>query len=143
NMSANAAFIPRDSGYPNGIAAARKALELDPDLAQAHAALAVAAWQYRRDWAGADAEFRRALELQPGLAETHHFYAMYLSALGRDSAALAEIRRALELDPLAPRTNTNYGDLLRSAGRESEAIQKLQKSAAIDPRQSSRSLVMT
>jgi TolB-like protein len=141
NLAANNSAIPHAEGYPKGRAAARKALELDPNLGQAHAALAFGLWQFDHDWDAAGDEFRRAIELEPGVASTHHFYALYLSALGRDEEALSEIRKALELDPLAPRINTNYGDILRSAGHEEAAIVQLQNWIAADPFQALRSLV--
>ena len=141
NILANNGFIPNKEGLSQGRAAARRALELDPDLAQAHAALAFTLWQYDRDWDAAEREFRKAIELQPSYASAHHFYALYLAARERDSEALAEIRKALELDPFSPRINTNYGDILRSIGRETEAIAQLEKWRILDSGQALRSLV--
>jgi adenylate cyclase len=53
------------------------------------------------DWAGAEGEYRRSIALNPNYATAHHWYALYLSSLGRHDEALREIRRALELDPLS------------------------------------------
>jgi tetratricopeptide (TPR) repeat protein len=133
NVMADNGRVAPEVGFPNGENAARKALELDPDLPQAHVALAFDLWQYDRERNAADVEFRRALELQPSYGEAHYFYALYLVAFGKDAEGLAEIRKALELDPLSPRFNTNYADILRMTGHEAEAIVKLQKCVAADP----------
>ena len=141
NLLANNGYLSRNEGFTKGKAAARRALELDPDLGQAHAALAFALWQKDLAWEAADREFRKAIELEPSYASAHHFFAMYLTTVGKDSEGLAEIRKALELDPLSPRIHTNYGDILRSVGNETEAIAQLEKNRALDPLQALRSLV--
>ena len=85
---------------PHVLAAAEKALAIDGDLAEAHAALAVAK-QNRWDWAGAEAAYRRALELSPTRAETHQHYGTYLSFMGRCDEGLAHLKRAHQLDPVS------------------------------------------
>jgi tetratricopeptide (TPR) repeat protein len=82
-------------------AAARRALELDDGLAEAHAVMASVRKVCDWDWAGAQAGYRRALELNPNYATAHHWYADFLSAMGRCEEALAEIQLAQELDPLS------------------------------------------
>jgi tetratricopeptide (TPR) repeat protein len=141
NLAANNGVLPFADGYPKGIAAARRALKLDPELGQAHIALAFATWQLDRNWDGAEKGFRRGIDLQPSYASAHHFYALFLVAKGRDAEGLAEIRKALELDPLSPRINTNYGDILRVIGRDAEAIAQYEKWVDADPRQALRGLV--
>jgi TolB-like protein/DNA-binding winged helix-turn-helix (wHTH) protein len=89
---------PADA-LPKAYAAARKAVELDPQSAEAHASLGLVL-SHDWDWAGADAEFRRALELDPQYANAHHWHGDYLSIKRRHDEALAEASRALELDPL-------------------------------------------
>ena len=89
---------PSDA-LPRALFAARKAVELDPQSAEAHASLGLVL-SHRWEWAEADAEFRRALQLNPGYANAHHWYADYLSIHGRHDEAISESRRALELDPL-------------------------------------------
>jgi TolB-like protein/DNA-binding winged helix-turn-helix (wHTH) protein len=79
--------------------AAMKAVEADPNLADAHMVLG----QVREtewDWAGAEREYRRAIELSPGLARAHHWYAILLIELHRPSEGIAEIERAVDLEPL-------------------------------------------
>ena len=65
-----------------------KALELDPDLAEAHTTLAFINLYYDWDWDAAEREFRRAIELNPNYANAHHWYAEYLSLVGRHEAAI-------------------------------------------------------
>jgi TolB-like protein/Tfp pilus assembly protein PilF len=82
-------------------AAANRALELDPNLAEAHTALGLIRFFFEWDWAGADAEFRRALELNPGSSAVHEEYGGFLTAMGRLDEGLARSREALRLDPLS------------------------------------------
>ena len=89
---------PADA-LPKAYAAARKAVEIDPESAEAHASLGLVL-SHNWEWAGAESEFRRALELDPQYANAHHWYGDYLSIKRRHYEALAEARRALELDPL-------------------------------------------
>jgi TolB-like protein/DNA-binding winged helix-turn-helix (wHTH) protein/Flp pilus assembly protein TadD len=79
--------------------AALKAIEIDPQSAEAHASLALVL-SHRLDWPAAEAEFKRALQLDPNYANAHHWYGDYLSIKGRHDEALLEAKRALELDPL-------------------------------------------
>jgi serine/threonine-protein kinase len=75
--------------------AAERALRLDPDLAPAHAALALVRFGGDWDWDGAESEFRRALDLDPGLAPARMYYSWLLGLLGREAAAFAEAERAV------------------------------------------------
>jgi TolB-like protein/DNA-binding winged helix-turn-helix (wHTH) protein/Flp pilus assembly protein TadD len=84
---------------PKANAAALKAIEIDPQSAEAHASLGLVL-DHKWDWAGAEAEFKRALQLDPRYANAHHWYGDNLSILGRHDAALLEAKQALELDPL-------------------------------------------
>jgi TolB-like protein/Tfp pilus assembly protein PilF len=79
--------------------AASRAIELDPDLADAHATLALYQLHYRWDWEAADRHFRRALQLSPNHAQVRHDYAHYLLAIGRVQQSVAESTRAVDLDP--------------------------------------------
>jgi TolB-like protein/DNA-binding winged helix-turn-helix (wHTH) protein len=84
---------------PRAETAARKAIEIDPQSAEAHASLALVL-HHRWDWQGAESEFKRALELDPQYANAHHWYGDYLSVKGQHDEALLEAREALKLDPL-------------------------------------------
>ena len=82
--------------------AARKAVEADPNLADAHMVLADSK-EIEWDWAGAELEYRRAIELNPGLVRAHQWYAILLIEMNRPNEAIAEIKRAVDLDPLTDR----------------------------------------
>jgi TolB-like protein len=82
-------------------AAVTRALELDPDLGEAHAALAGILFLFEWDWAGADAEFRRGISLSPGSEAVHEAYGSFLNAMGRLDEALVQSREAARLDPLS------------------------------------------
>jgi len=82
-------------------AAATRALELDPDLAEAHTALGLIRFYFEWDWAGAEAEFRQALALNPGSSAVHEEYGGFLTAMGRIDEGLARSREAARLDPLS------------------------------------------
>jgi tetratricopeptide (TPR) repeat protein len=84
---------------PKANAAARKAIEIDPQSAEAHASLALVL-DHEWDWPEAEAEFKRALQLDPNYANAHHWYGDYLSIRGRHDEALVEAKKALDLDPL-------------------------------------------
>jgi TolB-like protein/Tfp pilus assembly protein PilF len=94
----NGLLAPKDA-FPKATAAARRAIEVDETLAEAHAALAYIKFQYEWDWAGAEREFRRALDLNPQYVDVQQSYSSYSMAMGRFDASLAASRRALELDP--------------------------------------------
>jgi tetratricopeptide (TPR) repeat protein len=110
-----------------------KALELDDELAEAHAILGFISLSYDWDWPAAERQCKRAIELNPNCAEAHYPYACYLSALGRHEEAVAEARRALDLDPLSGITNANMAHVLYAARRYDEAIEHCGKALRIEP----------
>ena len=95
-----AALPPREAG-PKALAAARRALELDETLAEAHVSFAFATYSFNWDWASADRHFRRAIELDPEYGTARHWYALYLGQLGRLDEALVEAQRGLRIEPLS------------------------------------------
>jgi DNA-binding winged helix-turn-helix (wHTH) protein/TolB-like protein/Flp pilus assembly protein TadD len=101
--------LPPQEMMPKARSAALKALELDDNLAQAHASLGYVKHHYEWDWAGAEREFKRAIELDPGYATAHQWYGWYLVSLGRFDEALAECQRAQQLDPMSLYTNLTLG----------------------------------
>ena len=128
------AGTPQDC-YPKAMAAAKKALELDDTLAEAHTALALAIWYYDFDFSQANREFQRAIELNPNYATAHQQYGNNtLSALGRFDDAIAEGKRAVELDPLSLVINADLGMNFYYARRYDEAIAQLRKTLEMDPR---------
>ena len=121
---------PADA-LPKAYAAARKAVEIDPQSAEAHASLGLVL-SHRWDWAGAEAEFRRALELDPQYANAHHWYGDYLSIKSRHDEALAEASRALELDPLNLMISTWVALRYYQARDYSRAIEQARNSVELD-----------
>ncbi|HVS01657.1 MAG TPA: protein kinase [Thermoanaerobaculia bacterium] len=126
-------LLPAADTYPKARAAAGKALEIDDALAEAHASLAAVLHDYYWDWQNADAEYRRALELGPGYATAHHWYAEFLTAMGRMDEAHEEYRRARELDPLSPSLHTDLGWHLLLADRWREAGNEARQALDLDP----------
>jgi TolB-like protein/DNA-binding winged helix-turn-helix (wHTH) protein/Tfp pilus assembly protein PilF len=125
-------LLPAAEAGPRTRDAARKALELDPMLAEAHNSLAHLSL-HDWDWAGAEREFRRALELDPGYIPGYHWYALCLTAVGRTDEAVEAMQRARDLDPLSLRINGDLGMALMAAGRHDEAIAQEKKTLELDP----------
>jgi len=124
---------PQDC-YPKAKAAAKKALELDDTLAEAHTTLAIALLLYDFDFAQAIREFQHAIELNPNYATAHQQYGnIGLIDLGRFDDAIAEGNRAAELDPLSLVINADVGANYYYARRYDEAIAQLRKTLEMDP----------
>jgi TolB-like protein/lipoprotein NlpI len=114
--------------------AALKALQLDPNLAEAHVALGKILFFREIDLAGAMREYKRAIELNPNDATAHHWFGNdTLAALGRFEEAIAEGKRAIELDPLSTVINVDLGETFYYAHRYDEADRQMRKSLEIDP----------
>ena len=122
---------PNES-FPLGKAAVTKALELDPNLAEAHTSIAYIKYQYEWDWAGAEAEFKRAIELNPNYATAYHWYALALANMGRVDESLAQLKRAQELDPLSLPILGSTGWTLYHAKRYDDAIAQYQRCLDMD-----------
>jgi adenylate cyclase len=99
--STQSGHVPSGDIFPKAKAAADRALQIDPDLAEAHASLGFIYVQYDWDWVGAEAEFRRALQLNPSYPSAHSMYARLLCVLGRFPEAETETAKAQKLDPLS------------------------------------------
>jgi eukaryotic-like serine/threonine-protein kinase len=94
-------YLPETETGPKAIAIAKRAIDLDSNLAEAHVALgqvAIVTW----NWALADSELRRAIELNPSLSEAHLEYAVYLLSIGKIADGGSEARIAQQIDPLSP-----------------------------------------
>ena len=113
----NSPTLKRSEAMPLAEASARKALELDDGLAEAHTSLARIRMYLNFDWRAAEVEFKRAVELNPGYATAHQWYAEYLSSMGRLSEARSEIKRAQDLEPLSL-TISNAAGIIHYFGRE-------------------------
>jgi TolB-like protein/DNA-binding winged helix-turn-helix (wHTH) protein/Tfp pilus assembly protein PilF len=122
---------PPSQARPKVFAAAAKALELDPQLVEAHVVLAdtlAEDWQ----WPEAETEYKRAIELSPSDAEAQAGFANWLNCQGRTEEALMRARRAQELEPLALH-GTDIGWILFNARRYDEAIRELRTVLAVEP----------
>ncbi|HEX6434121.1 MAG TPA: tetratricopeptide repeat protein, partial [Gemmatimonadales bacterium] len=119
--------------WPLATQSVMKALELNPNLVEAHTARAMIRMLYEWDWSGAESSFHRAIELNPGHAPAHHWFSLFLSTRNRHQESLSEIRRAHELDPLSIIINQNLGRALHLAGRYEEAIEQFRRTLALDP----------
>lgn len=117
------AGVPPNEVRPKLISAARKAIELDPELAEPHVLLGET-YQRQWRWSEAEAEYKRALELNPNDARAHEHFAMWLLCHGRTDEAVVWAQRAHELDPLGGAGRTN-GFILFHARRYEEAIREL------------------
>jgi serine/threonine-protein kinase len=124
--------IPPEESSTKGKAAAIRALELDPLLAEPHAALA----EFRErefDWTGAESEFKRAIELNPNYATGHGWYGELLANLGRLEEARGQIQMARRLDPLSLQIQLSVAELYAFAHQFERAIEELQKILEMDP----------
>jgi len=117
--------MPENDAFPRAIAAARKAVELDDSLSEAHRALAFAEMYGSWDFEDAEKEFRRAIELDPNDAQARRWYANAFAVSGRFEESLEQLNRAQELDPASDVTLADKGILLANAGRTREAIELL------------------
>jgi Tfp pilus assembly protein PilF len=114
--------------------AARRAVELDPDLAEAHTSLGMGLEWLEWDFAGAEREYKRALELNPDYATGHQRYGVFLVLSGRSDEGLRELRRALELDPASLPINADLGTYLcGSLGQPDEGLEQLKKTRELAP----------
>ena len=127
-------LIPVSEVMPRAKAAAEKALELDPNLAEAHASLGLIAPFLHWNWADAKKHYERAIELDPNYATAHHWYAEgYLMPMGQVDEAISEIRKAQQLDPLSPVIATDMGKELYFARKYDEAIAEFHRALEVDP----------
>jgi tetratricopeptide (TPR) repeat protein len=115
-------WISPEEASPKIRSAAQRAIELDPTLAEPHAALADLKEALDWDWAGAEAEYRKAIGLNPNDPTSHHWYALLLQNLGRLNEALGEIEKALAIDPASPQINANHAAILGDMHRYDDAL---------------------
>ncbi|MGH9793670.1 MAG: TPR end-of-group domain-containing protein [Candidatus Acidiferrales bacterium] len=119
--------------YPQAEIAARKALEIDEALGEAHSSLAGVFMDYRWNWPDVETEYKRALELHPGYPVAHQWYGNYLNAMGRSGEGIAELQRARELDPLSLIINTNLGWAYHLGREYDKALEEAHKALELDP----------
>lgn len=119
--------------YPRAIAAAQRAVELDPNSAEAHNSLAFASFWWSWQGSTAEREFQRALQLNPDFVRGHHWYATFLMARHRYAEALVEMEKAQQLDPSSTAILADKGYLLWFVGRGAEAISLLKQLEKTEP----------
>ena len=125
-------LAPKDC-YPQAKDAARRALQLDETLAEAHAALAFATQSYDWDWQLAEEMYKRAINLNSNYAGAHQWYSYLLIAEGRFDEGLKEIRRAVKINPLSVMDRAMVCWNLYQAGEYEEAIAESRKVFEINP----------
>jgi serine/threonine protein kinase/tetratricopeptide (TPR) repeat protein len=126
-------YLPPKEVFPKGKAAATTALQLDPDLPEAHASLAALLWLHDWRWDEAQIEFKRSLELDPTYATANHWYAEYAMTMGKHAEVMARMKKGQELDPLSLIINVAVGWASYFARRYDEGIEQLRRTAEFDP----------
>jgi tetratricopeptide (TPR) repeat protein len=128
-------YVSPEDAFPRAGAAARKAIELDPWLGEAHASLGYTLMYYDWNFTGAEAEFKRAIELNPKNAVAHQWYAYLLTAMERPlSEADREIGIARSLDPLSVPIHVDQAYILHYYGRNDDALKSLSLALEMNPK---------
>lgn len=133
NMLATYGARPPAEAFPKAKAEARRALEIDDTLAEAHVSLAYALFRNDWNWAESEREFRRALQLNPKSAQAHQWYANLLVALGRTDEAIAQTKLAAELDSTSLIIRSHFGFVYFWAHRYDDSIAACEKALDLDP----------
>jgi serine/threonine protein kinase len=120
-------------GFPRAAAAARRALELDPDVADAHITLGIERLFWGWDWAGAERELQTAIRLNPQLALAHSVYGLILAVDGRTEDSLKEALYSRDLDPLSLFINVGVAWAYHFAARPADAMREALKAREIFP----------
>ncbi len=131
--SLSSMYLPPSEAMPKSQAAAMRALQIDENLAEAHAALAVVRIFYDWDWAQGEQAFRRAIALNPSYASAHNLYGNFLVYMNRLDEAQVEMNRACELDPLSPFNDVGAAWPVLFRRQYDEAIEQLKKIIALNP----------
>jgi len=126
-------FMPPHQAYARAKAAAKKALEIDPELAEAYASLGWITMWYDWDWPAAERHFLKAIQMKPDYAPAHLWHGLCLSITGRFEESIREIEEARELEPLEPNNTAIMGWALYMARRFDESIGVLRKVIESDP----------
>lgn len=133
NLLREYSAMPPGEAYPRALAAAKKAVELDDNSAEAHNSLAFVTFYWTWDAATAEQEFKRAIALNPDYVAAHHWYATFLMATGRNPEALAEIEKARKLDPSSTAIMADRGYILYRAGQSKPGIAVLKQIESTEP----------
>lgn len=134
NQMPNYPYLSPNEAFPQAKTAALRALEIDPTLSEAHAALANTLTSYDLNWPEAERSFKRSIELDPNSAVAHYRYATeYLLAVGRHDEAIAEVKRALEIEPLDLNMQANLARVYLWGGHPDLALEQAKKAHDLEP----------
>ena len=122
-----------DEAAPKVTAAAERAIELDPTLAEPHAVLGYLKTLHEWDWDGAQREFLRAIELDANYSSAHHWYAFLLATRGNVRGAIDEILLARELEPDSPIINSEVGYFYIQDRQYERALEEIGQASVLDP----------
>jgi tetratricopeptide (TPR) repeat protein len=126
-------YLPPQEAYPKAGAAARRALNIDERLAEAHVALGAASWYFEWNSREAEREYKRAVELNPDHSMALLWLAYFLGEMGRWEEAIAAARRAQELDPLSIMANNAAGEVFYLKREYDRAIEEFGKNLELEP----------
>ena len=133
-LLADHGFVRPESVVPRAKAAALRAVELEPNLADAYASLGLMEAVYAWRWSEAEKHFRRAIALNPGYVTARHWYGCdYLALLGQMDEALDMLQIAIDLDPLSHILRDSRGYVLLLARRYDECIESCTEAAQLEP----------
>jgi TolB-like protein/DNA-binding winged helix-turn-helix (wHTH) protein/Tfp pilus assembly protein PilF len=118
---------------PIAIAAATRAIELDPYSGEAHTALGAIDANFLYDWNAAEQNLRKGIELSPSSSDAETWYAVYLTSVGRPGEAVNAMQRAVTLDPLSFWANRLLGSMLYYSRRYDESLLALKRASEIAP----------
>jgi serine/threonine-protein kinase len=126
-------IAPAKKSLPRSKTMALKALEIYPQLGEAHVTLGWVKALFDWDWTAAEESFKRGIELNPNYATAYHWYGVMLIALGRVNEAIEQSKQALQLDPLSLIINADLGDWFTQAKKYNLAFEQLHKALDMDP----------
>jgi len=126
-------LLPPNLALPRASAAALRALELEPEMAEAYVSLATAKAFYERNWEGAGRDYRRALKIAPDYATGHQWYGCFLFAQGAIQDAIVELKTAQELDPLSLMISAQFASGYFFAGEYHAARNICESTLELDP----------
>ena len=133
NILSNYSVMPPKEAFPKAKEAAEKALEIDPNLSEAHTARAFIYFMWEWDWAEAGREYRQAIELKPNYSPARQWYSSLLAATGRIDEALDVVKKAREIDPFSPSIAAHTSWISYLARDAESAIRKARQAFKLDP----------
>ena len=125
-------FQEEAANIAQGLVAARRAVQLDPNLGMAHASLGFGLWN-DGDWEGAERELELAIDLNPGYATVHYWYGRAAYSTGNVDEGVIHAERAFELDPVSRAISLILSRALQRAGRSDEAMAQRRETVALAP----------